>query len=514
MRAAIIGSGMAGLTAAAVLAKDGHQVTVFEQFERPGGVTAPYEQVSAGKEHSGYHWDLGQLIIEGLGPDEPLGLILQDLGVYSKLRLQVQDRGYVFPDFEIKKPAEYAGPRWRIDYLKSLFPQDAAGLDRYWQDYLRFTRLTSAARKMGRAKGLERLAWQVRLYARLLPFLSKMKWSAQQLMDSYFQSPQLQAVFISILADFFTPPSQFPGLGVFALNPEAVYEKRMPREIAPGAEQLYHYNILGGISTMVDALVEKIKALGGQVHCSSPVEKILIESGKVVGVFVNGETVLADLVIASGGAKETFFKLVGEENLTPEFIEKVKGQPLMDSVFMLHLGVDFDPTPYLHGPVTYFYNTYDIEAGLEEAHQGIYHEGEKGFVVHVPSLHSPEMAPQGCHALTVYTVSPDRLAEGSWAERKEAFADRLLELAEQRIPGLCQHIQTLQIITPEEWRKRTHLDQHAFGGIAPIQNTPRVPHQTPIEGLWFVGAQSQSGGGVNNVIPAAYKVARLAAKLN
>jgi len=29
----------------------------------------------------------------------------------------------------------------------------------------------------------------------------------------------------------------------------------------------------------------------------------------------------------------------------------------------------------------------------------------------------------------------------------------------------------------------------------------------PIEGLWFVGAQSQSGGGVNAVIPAAYKTA-------
>ena len=34
------------------------------------------------------------------------------------------------------------------------------------------------------------------------------------------------------------------------------------------------------------------------------------------------------------------------------------------------------------------------------------------------------------------------------------------------------------------------------------------PHQTPIGGLWFVGAQSESGGGVNGVTPAAYKVAK------
>jgi len=51
------------------------------------------------------------------------------------------------------------------------------------------------------------------------------------------------------------------------------------------------------------------------------------------------------------------------------------------------------------------------------------------------------------------------------------------------------------------------LKQHAFGGIAPIKGAWRVPHRTPISGLWFVGAQSESGGGVNAVIPAAYKTA-------
>jgi len=40
-------------------------------------------------------------------------------------------------------------------------------------------------------------------------------------------------------------------------------------------------------------------------------------------------------------------------------------------------------------------------------------------------------------------------------------------------------------------------------------NAWRVPHKTPIDGLWFVGAQSESGGGVNNVISSSYKVAGL-----
>jgi phytoene dehydrogenase-like protein len=179
----------------------------------------------------------------------------------------------------------------------------------------------------------------------------------------------------------------------------------------------------------------------------------------------------------------------------------------MDSVFMVHLGLDFDPSPHVHGTVTYYYGTYDIEGGVEKARAGNYHEGKDGFVVHVPTLHTPGMAPAGHHAMTIYTICPDRLKDGDWATQKEEFADKLVAYAEKYIPGLKEHTQVRAILTPEDFRKRTHVDHHAFGGLAPIMNTPRVPHQTPVQGLWFVGAQSESGGGINNVMPAAYKVA-------
>lgn len=505
MKVAIIGSGIAGLTAGTVLANAGHQVIVLEQFERAGGVTAPFNK-------DGYQWDLGQLIIEGLGADEPLGQILHDLGINHRITIQIEDRGYVFPDFEIKKPEEYQGFRWRIDYLKERFPNDSKGLERYWNDFLRFTGLLTLGRKLEQATGWQKTWLQIQFYAKLLPFLSRLNWSAQQFMDDYFESRELQCVFISILADFFTPPTQFPGLGVFALNPEAVYDKRMPKELAKDTEQLYHYNILGGISTLVDAMVEQIETKGGTIQYGSPVTSIVIEDGRATGVMVNGETITADAIIASGGAKETFFKLIGEESLPQEFSDKVRNQPLMDSIFMVHLGLDFDPSDHLHGVVTYFYGTYDIEGALAASRAGVYHEGKDGFVVHVPSLHSPFMAPEGHHVMTIYTVCPDTLKEGSWEELKGEFTEKLLEYAEKHIPDLRDHIVVQETLTPEDFRKRTHLDHHAFGGVAPIQNTPRVPHQTPIQNLWFIGAQSESGGGVNNVMPAAYKVAKSIAK--
>jgi phytoene dehydrogenase-like protein len=180
----------------------------------------------------------------------------------------------------------------------------------------------------------------------------------------------------------------------------------------------------------------------------------------------------------------------------------------MDSVFMLHLGLDADPSDRLHGVCTYFYGTYDIAAGVEEIKQGIYHEGKAGFVVHLPTHHSPEMAPARQHAMTIYTIAPNQLKEGSWNGQKEYFADRLIACAEAHIPGLSRHITQREILTPEDFRRRTHTRHHAFGGLAPLMNTWKMPHQTPIQGLWFVGAQSESGGGVNGVIPGAYKTAK------
>ena len=56
MKIIVMGSGLSGLTAAALLAKKSYEVIVFEQDEKIGGVTATLEQ-------GGYRWDWGQMIV-------------------------------------------------------------------------------------------------------------------------------------------------------------------------------------------------------------------------------------------------------------------------------------------------------------------------------------------------------------------------------------------------------------------------------------------------------------------
>ena len=89
----------------------------------------------------------------------------------------------------------------------------------------------------------------------------------------------------------------------------------------------------------------------------------------------------------------------------------------------------------------------------------------------------------------------------------------MVALAERHIPGLRQHTKTRLILTPEDFRLRTHLKHHSFGGVPPIIGNKPPAHKTPIRGLWFIGAQSESGGGVVNVMTGAQKTARQISKL-
>jgi len=182
--------------------------------------------------------------------------------------------------------------------------------------------------------------------------------------------------------------------------------------------------------------------------------------------------------------------------LPSELISLIEKLQYMESVFFVNIGIDFDPSPYQRKALCYYYGTYDIEGGIDTCISGRYHEGKDGFLIYIPSMHSPEMAPPGKHAVTVYTIAPHKLNEGDWTQRKEEYAEKLLIEAEKYIPGLRAHIQTKVVLTPDDFTSRINVVRHSFGGLAPIIGQIGPSHRTPINNLWYIGAYSESGGGV------------------
>jgi all-trans-retinol 13,14-reductase len=501
MKAVIIGSGMSGLTAGAYLAKAGHAVTIFEQFPTPGGVTTTLTQ-------DGFGWDIGPLLMEGFATGDKGRIILEQLGVSDKVKAVRDDRGLAMPEFAMWKPQVYAGPYWRRDRLKELFPDESRQVDRYYRFYDKMIRLMSLGRRAETAKSLEALWLKIRMLLAFQGVKKMLNWNGSQLMDHFFTSPVLKTFFLGIVADFVTAPSEFPALGVPSIHLETAFDKRVPAFPGSRSAQTAYTYIIGGCQSLVNAVMGVVLANGGKVVTNTEVKRIVVENEAATGVeLTDGHFEAADIVLASGGMREVFFDLVGREHLPNELIAQIEGNRLMESVLMVQLGIDFDPSPYQPAALCYYYQTQDLEGAVRRLRSGDYHEGKDGYLIYVPSLHSPTLAPAGHHAVTVYTVAPDTLAQGTWAGRKEELADKLLAEAEKHIPGLRQHTLTRLILTPEDFRQRTHQKHHSFGGVPPVIGNKPPAHKTPIQGLWFIGAQSESTGGVQNVMVGAQKVA-------
>jgi len=497
MKVAVIGSGLSGLTAGALLAQAGHQVKVYEQHEKIGGVTATIEQ-------DGFKWDQGQMIIPDLGTGEPGRKILEKLGISDRVQVIPGWRGNVFPDFEIWRPEKYLGRHWRKYYLKNLFPEDAQGIENYYklyEDVLDLVGLYNEGTFPARA----------RMLLKMLKIIRIKNVSAKKLLDRYFTNPKLQMAYIEILADYTLRPEDFPGLAIPLINAEQEYDDRIPLDYENRPHRSSWNFIRGGLVELVNALAGALKRYGGEILTGTATRRILVSDNSVAGIMLeDGHREHFDAVIASGGAKELFQNMVGRQHLSDAFLQKhVDNLYTTGSVFMVHLGVDYDPSVYQHNSaLCYYYLTYDLEKALQEGEQNIYHEGKYGFLIYIPSIHSPDMAPKGYHDVTVYTIAPNHPANGSWAEDRERWADRLLEIAEGYVPGLRQHTLTRLIITPEEFRRRSYLYQHAFGGCPPALGRTPPPHKTPINGLMFVGAQSEAYGGVTGAMIGTEKAVK------
>ncbi len=347
-----------------------------------------------------------------------------------------------------------------------------------------------------------------------------MNWNATQFLDHFFTEPKIKGLFAGILADFVVKPSQCPGIGIPLINEETAFDMRLPLEPEPNAFQHAFYYIKDGSEQLVNLLAKSIQNHGGQIHVSSKVTRINLASddyshAHAEGIqLASGETHKADGIISAITALPTFTQLLPLDVFPDNFQQKVHNLNYMQSVFMIHLGIDFDPTPFQPIALAYYYRNYDIEGAVNQVTSGVYHEGEDGFLIYIPSLHSPAMAPSGKHAVTIFTVAPNIIKEESkgWTSHREYYADKLIQIAEEYIPGLRDHTQTRIIMTPEDFKARIAVDFHSFGGTAPIIGGESIPYITPIPNLWYVGSQSESLGGVENQMKGGREVATLIEK--
>ncbi len=477
--AIVIGSGMGGLTTAALLSELGWKVCVLEQHYTAGGFTHSYER-------SGYEWDVGVHYIGDVGArtrTRRLFDFLSDGKLEWAPMADEYDRFYVGN----KVFTARAGKQAFRDNLVRQFPDEEHAIDEY-------LKLLSSSGGALSAFGMGRVLkpWQQSL-AR--PYL---KWKTPRVffrntydvLSDLTDDQDLIAVLCGQWGDMGLPPKQ----STFMVH------AMIARHYLYGG-----YYPVGGAWKIADSIIPKIREAGGEVFTYARVKDILIEGGRVAGVEMqDGHCITCERVISSAGVDNTFRHLlptsVVEQSGYDELLEHVEPS-------FAHLGVyiGLNATAEELGlPKTnyWIYPGSDYDAAVE----AFMKDPQEPFpVVYIsfPSAKDPDYLNRHPGTATIEIVAPApyewfaRWRDKTWGKRgddydafKAELGDRLMAYLYDKVPEVRGKVDYFEVSTPlsTDW-----FGGYQHGELYGLAHTPERMQQdwlrpeTRIPGLWLTG---------------------------
>ncbi|MGB5622025.1 MAG: NAD(P)/FAD-dependent oxidoreductase [Gammaproteobacteria bacterium] len=477
--ALVIGSGMGGLTTAALLSDLGWKVCVLEQHYTAGGYTHSYER-------QGYEWDVGVHYIGDVGAKTRTRRMFDYLTA-GQLQWAPMDDEYDRFYVGDKVFNAMAGRTGFRDNLVRQFPAEEAAIDRYMALLSEVGRALSA---FGMARVMK--PWQRRL-AR--PFL---KWKTPDFMyrntydvlSELTDDQDLIAVICGQWGDMGLPPKQ----SVFMVH------AMIARHYLYGG-----FYPVGGSWKIADYIIPKIQAPGGEVFTYANVEQILVEDGEVRGVRMSdGHVIQCPVVISSAGVDNTFARLLPTELVRSKGYE-LSMREVQPSIGHLCLYIGLQGTADELGlPKTNFWiyphNDYDkavadFRADPASAFPVVY--------ISFPSAKDPEYLDRHPGTATIEIVAPapyelfEQWKGSTWGKRGEDYeslkarlSERLLQRLYDKLPQIEGKIDYYELSTPlsTEW-----FSAYQHGELYGLDHTPERLQQdwltprTRIPGLWLTG---------------------------
>ena len=474
----VIGAGVGGLTAAALLLRAGHRVTVLEAHVYPGGSAGTFY-------HQKFRFDAGATLAGGFSPGGPHARVAEILGLEWPIRpvdpawvvhlpdgrtitqwaeraAWAEERRRVFPDSE---------PFWTIQERLAGIAWDISSRPFPWPPRTARDVATLGSGLRPRTLGA-------------LPYLTR-TMEALPLSDDLLFRAFLDA---QLLISAQTTAGQAGALyGSAALD--------LPRR---GVN-----HVRGGIGAIAATLAEWIRAHGGEVQYRQRVERIELQNGRARRVHTQkGQCYEADFVLAN----VTPWALAGLlGHMTPPTLsqELSRREPTWGA-FTLYAGLDAATLP----------------AGLADHHQIIIDatrplgEGNSVFLS-LSDAGDPTRAPQGMRAATLSTHT----AVGDWWQlrqggdesaylaRRALYAERLISAAERAIPGFRGAIRLCLPGTPVTFAYYTGRPLGMVGGFAQKSIFAARGPQTGIANLWQVGDSIFPGQSTAGVTLGALRVA-------
>lgn len=445
--AVVIGGGIAGLASAALLAKAGMKVQLFEAKDVLGGRAYSWEK-------DGFRFDMGPSWY--LMPDafeqffNLMGTTADNELELERLSPAYQTRNEGMNDRLIMSE--------NLPEIKELFDSIEPGSSVKLQQYLDSAEETY---ELSIKHFLYTNFRDVRSFVhpdvlkKLAKFLKLLTMSLYDYSGKYVKDDRLKK-----MLNF---PSVF--LGASPYNTPSMYHLMTHVDMNQGV-----FYPQGGIHTVIQAIERLAKKHGVEIHTSSPVTKILSENGKAVGIQVGPAEYLADVVVASADLHHVETKLLepNEQTFPQKFWDKKIPGP---SAMLIYLGIKGKLPQLDHHTLLY---TEDWDTNFAE----VFHKADgkrkvpspASLYICMPSKTDKTVAPEGFENVFVLVpIAPDPSIgrggiERSGDEQFELEADKIIQQISDwcEIPDLAERIVVRRTVGPQNFEE----ELNAWSGTA------------------------------------------------
>lgn len=487
----IIGSGFGGLVAGNLLAKKGHDVTIFESHSAPGGYTAGFKR-------NGFYFESGTLSFEA---SASIFKAMKDLGVFDEIAFKQHRIRWLSKKFDMI-PEKYS------DFKKALyesFPSDKDRFDKYFHEVDAMYEASSATD----SKVIPFLYSGMEMFMSIFSFMFSARKSMKitkrlgdmtigEFNEQFFEKDSLVCKFLNGL--------MYPDMAAFIIGSVmGMYDD--------------YWTVSKGMQSWADVLADKFKKLSGKLKLNSYVDKIITENGAAVGVTCKDVTYKADYVISASDYKKTFLKLLDDKSLVPaEILDKIEHAEVSQPVFTVYLGLNMSNEELQkHMKINHVaYNDLESKADVHNPDDTDYFN-KCSLSLYSSSMMDSSLAPEGKSSLMLMAMPPEKWMYNWGGGNKEEYKklkqnamDALIKKAEKVIPDLNKYIEFKDAATPLTYERFTHNSGGATSAWSWNPKKKFFPKlmslniDTPVKNLYIGSCWANQIGGVPGALMAAY----------
>ena len=474
MKIVVIGSGFGGLSAAIRLQANGHQVTILEKRDKPGGRAYVYEQ-------DGFKFDGGPTIITAPWLiDELFTLAGKNTNEYVKLvkldpfyNIRWED-GTVFNYNDDKK-----------NLAAQICKINPAEID----NYKRFAKDLDEIYRVG-FELIDKPFTSVWDMVRVVPQMIKLRSdrSVYKFASRYFKDEKLREAFS--FHPLLIGGNPFTATSIYAMIHEL--------------EQKFGvWFAMGGTGALVQALANLFMDIGGEIFLEAEVEEISIKNGKANGVRMkSGDFLAADAIVSNADVAFTYLNLIPKEFRKKYTDEKVKKMTYSMSLFVIYFGTNRQYENMAHHEII-----------LGNRYRGLIQDifdkkilaEDFSLYLHRPTATDKSLAPEGCDSWYVLSPVPHLGGNIDWKTQAKPYRDLIINYLEKHyMPDLSKHIVSEHYIDPLHFEGTLNSYLGSAFSVEPtlMQSAYLRPHNLSedIPNLYFVGAGTHPGAGMPGVI--------------